>query len=198
MLLEFLYIPTHIPDNNWKVFGKKWEMNSSQKFTLDWFIGWPFCTFLTKLLLKTDPSIPTHHVTPLNSWPVFHCIELYRDLQAYFQHLTSPVKTNDFNNNWTGGKILLNIPILESIIQCLKTVWSKSTFVGHCKIYTDLPTSPIFEVASWQKEQKSRSAYLFCLCLCYFQRQMLSETFIETLEMNGHLCFLKSIFPKYF
>lgn len=30
------------------------------------------------------------------------------------------------------------------------------------------------------------------------QLQMLNETFIETLEMNSHLYFLKSMFPKYF
>lgn len=32
----------------------------------------------------------------------------------------------------------------------------------------------------------------------YFQHQMLNETFIEILEMNSHLYFLKSMFPKYF
>lgn len=31
-------------------------------------------------------------------------MELHRDLEAYFQHLTSLIKTSDFNDNWTQGK----------------------------------------------------------------------------------------------
>lgn len=49
---------------NEEYLGEKKEMNSSQKFTLDWFIGWPLCTFLTNLLLKTGLSIPIHHMWP--------------------------------------------------------------------------------------------------------------------------------------
>lgn len=61
---NFYIISLHIPDNKWKVFGKELELNNSQKFSLDWFIGWPLCTFLTILLLKTSPSIPIHHMWP--------------------------------------------------------------------------------------------------------------------------------------
>lgn len=132
-------------------------MNSSQKFNLDWCIGWPFCTFLTELLLKTDPFIPIHHVTSLNSWPAFHCRELYRNLQAYFQHLISLVKTNEFNNNWTWEKIPFKPFHFRHYYTMFENI--KINFGENCKTHVNLSACPVFVVVSWQKKQKLWSDY---------------------------------------
>lgn len=77
-------------------------------------IYWLTSLYLSnKIAIKNRPIYSNSpHVTPLNSWPAFHCIELYRDLQAYFQHLTSLVKPMTLIIIEHQGKYFKNISIL--------------------------------------------------------------------------------------
>lgn len=186
---------------NKKYLGKiRNEQFSKVSFRL---IYWLTSLYLSnKIAIRNRPIYSiSPHVTPLNSWPAFHCIGLYKALPACFQHSASLVKTNDFNDNWTWGKILLKHLYLLEYYKMFENL-IKINFVDNCKIYTSLSTCPIF---LGSVHTVIVSFFFFCLSLIlvllpvdiYFQHKIMNETFIGILGMIAFLIFLNSRFPKF-
>lgn len=188
-----------------KYLGKiRNEQFSKVSFRL---IYWLTSLYLSnKIAIRNRPIYSiSPHVTPLNSWPAFRCIGVYKALQACFQHLASLVKTNDFNYNWTRRKILLKHLYLIDYYKMFENL-IKINFVDNCKIYSSLSTCPIFGVVSmWKGHSYGQLFFFFSLSLIlvllpvdiYFQHKTLNETFTEVLGMIAFLIFLNSCFPNF-
>ena len=85
---------------NKKYLGKiRNEQFSKLSFRL---IFWLTSLYLSnRIAIRNRPIYSNSpHVTPLNSWPAFRCIGLFKALQACLQHLASLGKTNEHEGKY--------------------------------------------------------------------------------------------------
>ena len=188
---------------NKKYLGKiRNEQFSKLSFRL---IYWLTSLYLSnKIAIRNRPIYSNSpHVTPLNSWPAFLCIGLFKALQACLQHLASLVKTNDFNDNWTWRKILLKHLYLVDYYKMFENL-IKINFVDNCKIYTSLSTCPIFGVVSMQKGHSYGQLFFlfvsgisFASCGYLLLAQNTEWNIYRNFRNDSFSNFLKFMFPKF-
>ena len=188
-----------------KYLGKiRNEQFSKVSFRL---IYWLTSLYLSnKIAIRNRPIYSiSPHVTPLNSWPAFRCIGVYKALQACCQHLASLVKTNDFNDNWTRRKILLKHLYLIDYYKMFENL-IKINFVDNCKIYSSLSTCPIFWVVSMWKGHSYGQLFFFFLfvsdisfasCGYLLPAQNTEWNIYRSFRNDSFSNFLKFMFPKF-